>query len=294
MVDQIKKFQKTTKSDYKFTLLIPTWNNLDYLQLCINSIRKNSFYEIQIIVVVNEGTDGTLEWVAGQNEIDYIFSEKNIGICFALNSSRSLVKSEYIVYVNDDMYLLPNWDLELYKDISKIGTKSFMLSSTMIEPYDTGNKSIVIKNYGTNTENFNESLLLKEYATLARDDWSGSSWPPNVVHVDIWDLVGGLSIEFSPGFGSDPDFARKLYEAEVRYFKGIGSSLVYHFGSKSTKRLRKNNGRNMFLHKWGLTQSTFNKKGLKRGEHFNGDIKLPELSLFDRLITKIKIILSYL
>ncbi len=294
MVDRIKKFQKTTKSDYKFTLLIPTWNNVDYLKLCVDSIRKNSFYEVQVIVIVNEGTDGTLDWVARQEELDYIHSEENIGICFALNISRSLVKSEYLVYVNDDMYLLPNWDLELNKEISRIGTKSFMLSSTMIEPFDTGNKSVVVKNFGTNLENFNEELLLKEYSGLAINDWSGSSWPPNVVHVDTWDLVGGLSIEFSPGMGSDPDFAKKLYEAGVRYFKGVGTSLAYHFGSKSTKRIRTNNGRDRFLHKWGLAQSTFNKKCLKRGEPFSGEVEMPELSFLNRLATKIKIIVSYL
>ncbi len=294
MVDQIKKFRKTTKSDYKFTLLIPTWNNVEYLKICINSIRKNSFYDVQIIVIVNEGTDGTLDWVARQEEIDYIHSEENIGICFALNISRSLIKSKYIVYVNDDMYLLPKWDLELYKEIERIGTKSFMLSSTMIEPYDTGNKSVVVKNYGTNLENFKEELLLKEYSELAINDWSGSSWPPNVVHIDNWDLVGGLSIEFSPGLGSDPDFAKKLYEAGVRYFKGVGSSLAYHFGSKSTKRISTNNGRDMFLHKWGVAQSTFNKKCLKRGEPFSGEVKMVEMSVWDRLKTRIKIIVSYL
>ncbi len=294
MIDRIKKFQKTSKSDYKFTLLIPTWNNVDYLKLCVDSIRKNSFYEVQIIVIVNEGADGTLDWVSGQEELDYIHSEKNIGICFALNISRSLVKSEYIVYVNDDMYLLPNWDLELDKEISRIGTKSFMLSSTMIEPYDTGNKSVVVKNYGTNLENFNEALLLKEYEGLTMHDWSGSSWPPNVVHLDNWDLVGGLSIEFSPGMGSDPDFAKKLYEAGVRHFKGVGTSLAYHFGSKSTKRISTNNGRDMFLHKWGVAQSTFNKKCLKRGEPFGGEVEMPTMSLWERLATKIKIIVSYL
>ncbi len=294
MVDRIKKFQKTTKPDYKFTLLIPTWNNLDFLKLCVNSIRKNSFYEVQIIVIVNEGTDSTLQWVAEQNELDYVYSEENIGICFALNISRSLIKSEYIVYVNDDMYMLPDWDRELDKEISKLGTKSFMLSSTMVEPVNTGNKSVVVKNYGTGLNDFNEEQLLNDRHNLVRADWSGSSWPPNVVHVDMWDLVGGLSIEFSPGMGSDPDFAKKLYEAGVRYFKGVGTSLVYHFGSKSTGRIRKNNGRDIFMQKWGITQSAFNKKCLQRGEPFNGEVKMPALSLFERIANKMKIILSYL
>lgn len=49
-----------------FSILIPTWNNLPYLQLCIESIRRHSAFEHEIIVHVNEGTDGTLEWVRAQ------------------------------------------------------------------------------------------------------------------------------------------------------------------------------------------------------------------------------------
>ena len=46
-----------------FSILIPTYNNLEYLKVCINSIRKNSKFSHQIIVHINEGTDGTLEYV---------------------------------------------------------------------------------------------------------------------------------------------------------------------------------------------------------------------------------------
>ena len=34
----------------KFSIVIPTLNNLDYLELCIKSIRKNSSYDHEIIV----------------------------------------------------------------------------------------------------------------------------------------------------------------------------------------------------------------------------------------------------
>lgn len=294
MIENIKKYQNTTKSNYKFSLLIPSWNNLDYLELCIKSIQKNSFYELQIIVIVNEGTDGTAEWIEQQEEIDYIHSKNNIGICYALNISRSLIKSDYIVYINDDMYLLPKWDLELDKEINKIGTKNFMLSSTMIEPIDTGNKSVIVKNFGTDLKSFNEDLLLEEGSKLIKNDWNGSSWPPNIIHIDVWDLIGGYSIEFSPGMSSDPDLARKLYEVGVRYFKGVGTSLVYHFGAKSTKRVRKNKGRITFIRKWGISQRQFNQKYLKRGEPFVENIELPKFSFFENLMTKLKIILSYL
>ena len=53
-----------------FSILIPTWNNLPFLKICVDSIRKNSTYRHQIIVHVNDGSDGTLEWVRQQG-LDY-------------------------------------------------------------------------------------------------------------------------------------------------------------------------------------------------------------------------------
>jgi glycosyltransferase involved in cell wall biosynthesis len=288
MIENIVKHQKTTQQNYTFCVLIPTWNNIEYLKVCINSILKNSHFAIQIIVIVNEGNDDTLACLERKGEIDYIHAKHNIGICYGLNIARSLVKSEYIVYVNDDMYVLPNWDLEFYKEITAIGHKAFMLSGTMIEPIDTNNACVIVKNYGQSPSEFKEELLLQEYSHLYTDDWSGSMWSPNVVHVDMWDLVGGLSAEFSPGMYSDPDFAMKLFTAGVRIFKGKGSCLVYHFGSKTTKRIKKNNGRKLFLLKWGITPHTFTQMFLKLGKKYSKTIDNPILPKKTVFLNRVK------
>jgi Glycosyltransferases involved in cell wall biogenesis len=44
-----------------FSIIIPTYNNLDYLKLCLNSIKKNSSKIHEIILHINEGTEGTLD-----------------------------------------------------------------------------------------------------------------------------------------------------------------------------------------------------------------------------------------
>ena len=44
-----------------FSIIIPSFNNCKYLELCIKSIIKNSKYKHQIIVHVNEGSDGTID-----------------------------------------------------------------------------------------------------------------------------------------------------------------------------------------------------------------------------------------
>ncbi|HJV78142.1 MAG TPA: glycosyltransferase [Paludibacter sp.] len=276
MLDSIKKVNRKNNPKSRFSILIPSWNNLDYLQLCVNSILKNSYFEHQIIAVVNEGIDGTLDWIESQKDIDYIHAEKNIGICYALNICRSLIATDYVVYANDDMYFLPNWDKVLMDEIQKIGHNQFMLSATMIEP-SGNNPCTVISDYGTDINSFREQDLLKNQEALFRDDWSGSTWPPNVIHLDNWDLVGGMSIEYSPGMYSDPDLSRKLWEIGVRIFIGKGNSLVYHFGCKSTKRIKKNKGQKNFVLKWGISAKTFMEKYLLRGQPAID--KLPERAL---------------
>ncbi len=46
----------------KVSILVPTYNNLNYLRLFIKSIKKNSNYKHQIILHINDGTDGTIEY----------------------------------------------------------------------------------------------------------------------------------------------------------------------------------------------------------------------------------------
>lgn len=276
------------QKDPHLSVLIPSWNNLDYLKHCVQSIRKNSTLNIEIIVLLNEGKDGSLAWVQSQKDISYLHSPENLGICYGLNMCRPLVRSKYIVYMNDDMYPLPNWDVELHTAAEHMGHDAFMLSATMIEPHVTGNNCVVIGDYGTDLESFNEEKLLNATKSLERNNWNGSSWPPSMISTRYWDLVGGYSVEFSPGMYSDPDLAMKLYKSGVRHFMGVGKSLVYHFGSKSTGRVKHNSGRYQFLLKWGISSSFFYKKVLKMGKNY---APLPEkhnLSTMDMLVNKSK------
>ncbi len=264
-----------------FTILIPTWNNLEYLQLCIDSIVKNSKWKHQILIHINDGMDGTLDWVQSQG-YQYTHSEQNIGICKAVNGLAIWADKDYIVYMNDDMYTCPDWDTHLAEAIQSVRTNCFMLSATMIEPKDTGNSCVVVKDFGRDIENFQETMLLKSYNQDDHQDWSGSAWPPTVVHRNYWHLVGGYSIEFSPGMSSDDDFAKKMWEAGCRIFRGIAKSKVYHFQTKSTGRIVKNDGRRQFLMKWGMNQSTFNRLYLRRGEKYKGPLEEPDKRTVDR------------
>lgn len=281
------KHPRTAQNDAKYSIIIPTWNNLPYLQLCIESLRKNSTYRHQIIVMVNEGADGTKEWVESQNDFDYVYSETNIGICFGLNACRDLVQTSHILYANDDMYFLPNWDFFMDKMQQSLESESYMISSTMIEPHGN-NPCCIIADFGDDLQTFRENDLLSQCQNLSHPDWSGSTWPPVLVSLDLWDKVGGMSIEFSPGMYSDPDLSLKLWKTGVRNFVGVGNSLVYHFGCKSTKRVKQNKGRQTFIMKWGFSANIFMHRFLKTGEPAVLPLKDYELTKWLLFIEKLK------
>jgi GT2 family glycosyltransferase len=276
-----------------FSIIIPTWNNLDYLKLCVESIRKNSSFNHQIILHINEGIDGTKEW-AEKEKIDYTHSTENVGICIGVNAAAQLALADYIVYMNDDMYVCQNWDKYLFEEIEQQKDDLFFFSSTLIEPKFTKNSCVLAPfNFGNNPQDFEEEKLLEYCKTNNSKDWYGATWPPNIISRKNWNLVGGFSIEFSPGMYSDPDFSMKLWQLGIRNFKGVGKSLVYHFMSKSTSKLKKNKnrkGRKIFLDKWEITPKVFYKYYLKMGELYNGilnepkiDFKLKTLLLFCKL-----------
>lgn len=291
----MQKGKSMTPKRPLFSILIPSWNNLGFLKLCVESIRKNSCYEHEILIHVNDGSDGTLEWVK-EERLKHTHSIENIGVCFALNGLRPLVTTDYIVFMNDDMYVCPNWDEALYREIQGLADKRlFFLSATLIQPRPFFCKSVIAPaNYGETVDSFDEERLLREYMTLEHGDWQGATWPPNIVHRDVWDLVGGYSIELSPGMYSDPDFSAKLWMAGVRVFKGVDSSRVYHFEARSTHRIVKNDGSLQFLRKWGITSASFMRDVLRRGEPYSEGLHPRPRLQADLLRSRLKMVLTAL
>jgi glycosyltransferase involved in cell wall biosynthesis len=261
-----------------FSVLIPSWNNLPYLKTCVDSIRKNSTFPHQIIVHVNEGSDGTLEWVNEQN-LDHTYSAKNAGVCYGFNAPSFLAKTDFILLSDDDLYFAPGWDDALLDEAKLIKGQPFCISGTMIEHTITRNSCVIAPHdFGKTVDAFDEKRFLSEYQRLQFHDWCGSNWYPLLLDRSMWNLIGGLSVEFSPGMGSDPDMMMKLWNAGVRYYKGVGRSRVYHFGSKTTGRIVRNNGNRQFLDKWGMSISTFYKYYLRMGKPFDGKSVEPTMA----------------
>ncbi len=260
----------------RFSILIPTWNNLKYLQLCVDSIRKHSRFAHEIIIHVNEGADGTREWVEAQG-FSYTFTPRNAGICYAMNAMATHAGTEHLFYLNDDMVVCPDWDFHLWREMERLDHIYFLLGSALIEPNDTGHPCMIYRDeFGDSLETFNEALLLEKYMSFPKEDWQGAGGSAVVIPKKLWGIVGGYSVEMSPGMYSDVDFNMKLWHAGVRLFKGVSKSRIYHFKRRSTGRVfQKNDGRKQFREKWKIPSSQFNKLYLRLGEPFDGPLQPP-------------------
>jgi GT2 family glycosyltransferase len=271
-----------------FSILIPTFNNLEYLKICINSLKKNSNFAHQIIVHVNEGADGTVEYLKEKN-IEFTYSVDNIGMPKALNIASKKAKFNYILISHDDFYYCPGWDTEFEKEIKLINHNNFYFSGTMV------GAGQVNFDAGQTFDSFNESKLLNNLEFIKTFNFQGTTKCPGLVHKDIWNKLGGWSEEFSPTGGDDTDFAMKLWMNNVRIFKGLGKSLAYHFGSITTRKKDKllftylgSRANKIFLRKWGVTINFFEKYYLNSGldnkkklifREYNGVLKGPQKNL---------------
>ena len=271
-----------------FSILIPTFNNLDYLKLCIESINKNSKFKHQIIIHVNEGTDGTLEFIKKSN-YEFTYSESNIGMPKALNKCSKLSKFDYILISHDDFYYCPGWDVHFSNEIKTINHNNFYLSGTMV------GEGQVEFDAGKTIEKFNEKKLLKNLKKIQTYNFQGTTKCPGLVHKKIWEKVGGWSEEFSPTGGDDTDFALKLWNSDIRIFKGLGKCSAYHFGSITTRKKPKSlftylgsRANKIFIKKWGISINFFENHYLKSGydknkklifSEYKNELSKPDFSL---------------
>lgn len=261
----------TYNAGERFSIVIPTWNNLDYLKLCVHALRDHSSIEHEILVHVNDGADGTLDWVR-TNGITHTHSAKNEGICLAVNTLVMRASADWIIYLNDDMVCCPGWDEALLTRIAALGETPAYLSPTIIEPRETTNSLTVVHDFGADPLSFDTAALRAQCTGLRRMDIAGRASPVCVVRRDWWTAAGGYSLEFSPGMGSEDDLMMKFWVMGCRRFLTVGDSLIYHFACKSTGRIRRNRGARTFVTKWGLTQGEFRRHFLERSAADGGDM----------------------
>jgi len=92
------------------SIIIVNYNSFKLLKACLESIIHHSQgFELEIIVVDNNSTDGDVEEIINEFEnIKLIRNEKNEGFAKANNKGAAISKGEYLLFLNNDTIFVEN------------------------------------------------------------------------------------------------------------------------------------------------------------------------------------------
>lgn len=106
------QIMKTDKSQPLVTIYMPTYNRVELLRRAVGSVLEQDYRNIELIVVDDNSTDGTHEYLAKMANEDprfkYFINEKNSGACVSRNKAIFAANGEFITGLDDDDYFLPH------------------------------------------------------------------------------------------------------------------------------------------------------------------------------------------
>jgi len=236
---------------------ISTYNNLEYLKLAIQSVRKNSYFkDAPFIVHAENCTDGTNEWLI-ENKNQYnltliIEPQNNIvrGIGGGMNICAEQVETEYIMFLHSDFYVSQDWDKACLDVFEKYPDKKLWVSSHRIEPQMFPNSQtrpgtiIVPKDYlgaywnDFNTEGFEQ--VAKQFIELNDFEIPKGEGVSGLIRKKDWDYIGGNDPRFAPTSWDDMDLFLRMTQAGYEFIL-TSKSLIWHFGARGSHRLEENN-----------------------------------------------------
>lgn len=274
------------------TFCISTYNNLPYLKIAIDSVRKNSYFkDAPFIIHAENCTDGTDEWLeknAGEYDLEYYIDKNEIplGIGGGMNFCANKAQTEYIMFLHSDFYVTKNWDKACMDVFEKYPDKQLWVSSHRLEPQMFPNSQsrpgtlIVPKEaFGAYHNDFNAELFdqySEEFTKLNDFEIPKGEGVSGLIRKKDWDKIGGNDALFAPASWDDMDlFLRMLNEGYE--FILTSKSLIWHFGARGSHRLEENNNQTSerqkkaenenakkWLSKWG-SFPTFNQFGMING-----------------------------
>jgi len=242
------------------SIIILTFNALQYTKKCVRSIQQHTVYPYEIIFVDNASTDGTAKYlrkiVRKHDNFSLIENKENKGFAAGNNQGMAVARGDYILLMNNDVVVTPGWldrmisCAEKSPDIGMVGPVSNYVSGPQL----------------VDDVKYNTSSLagLNEFAAKRAEKYSGRS--RRILRVvgfcmltkrAVVDKIGGLDSRYGLGNFEDDDFSLRAALA------GFGSCIaedcfIHHFGNRTfigakidyRESLLKN--WEIFKEKWGL------------------------------------------
>jgi FkbM family methyltransferase len=253
----------------KITFVLPSRNNLEFLQLAYASIR-NLKTKHEILVLNDASTDGTEEWIESLKDEDLLVytnpGPERIGIVGMFDKGIEMARTEIIMAFHADMVAGPNLDINILKHLKP----QTVVSATRIEPplHPPGPEKIT-QDWGNEVEEINFNQVISDIGYLEqqnKDKITEGIFAPWCMYKEDFLAIGGHDELFAPQSKEDSDLFNRFilngykiiqsWDALVYHFTSRGSRFNKHSGGSAGKNSNEwlyttnKNARN-FIRKWG-------------------------------------------
>jgi GT2 family glycosyltransferase/glycosyltransferase involved in cell wall biosynthesis len=255
-----REMETNMKSLYpKASIIILTYNNLQYTRLCLESIySKTDYPNYEIIVVDNASTDETpefLENLARDHEnVELILNQANAGFAAGNNQGAEASSGDFLVFLNNDTVVTRGW---LSRLIHHLGD----MDVGMVGPVTnwSGNESRIEVDYLT-------LQGMDDFARRYTTNHDGQRFEIKMLPLmcaalrrPVFKEVGALDEAFGVGMFEDDDYALRLKSSGYKIICAE-DVFVHHWGSASFSKIKQdkyqrlfNENRRKFEAKWGLS-----------------------------------------
>jgi glycosyltransferase involved in cell wall biosynthesis len=252
----------------KITFVLPSRNNLEFLQLAYKSIR-NLETKHEVLVLDDASIDGTQDWIKSLNDEDLITyynpGPKRIGIVGMFDKGIEMAKTKIIFAFHADMIACKDLDKNILKHLKP----GVVVSATRVEPplHPPGLEKITV-DFGIEANEFNFNKWYNESELLKQNKITEGIFAPWCMYKSDYLNVGGHDELFAPQSKEDSDLFNRFV---LNGYKVIQSwdGLVYHFtsrGSRFNKHAGGAAGKNS--NEWLYTTTRNGKEFIRKWGHF--------------------------
>lgn len=114
------------KKEDQISVIVSVYNTEQYLAQCIQSILKQTYQNLELILVDDGSTDRSLAICTHYQELDSrvrVFHQSNQGVSKARNYGMDVAAGNFITFVDSDDYVMPNYLEELFEALKSTGSQ---------------------------------------------------------------------------------------------------------------------------------------------------------------------------
>lgn len=239
------------------SVIIPTYRNPKYLDLCLQSLINGQVNTNQIIVVLDGYADESLSVLEKYKGIEILDLEQNRGMQTAINVGVWNANSEKILIINDDNVFPPEWDVRIEEHYHP----NTIITVNQIEPTGPGMFNFPVVDCGHTVETFDmEKFSISDKQLSSNKITKDGNIFPFLINKKWFMAVGGFDTWYNSPNLCDWDFFAKLELIPTIGHMRIHNVHLYHFGSVATKKnaesekfkAREQHAIEQYMYKWKI------------------------------------------